>query len=412
MNRPTRLSAGFIKTVSKPGRYGDGRGSYGLSLRVKPRADGSLSKTFVQQMRTADRTMVTVGLGSADLTSLQEAREGAFDNARRLRDGEEIRKSIATPKAPIRAVPTFRKVAEGYYSMKRSAAWKNERTERLIRQRLEKYAANLLDMRVSDITRQDVIDTLLPIQHMNKTPAYVRKYIRAIMDWAILYGWRTDNPSDAAVAAMLSNGKQASVKHYAALPCAEIGAALDKVEQSVGWLHLGLSLRFIALTTCRSNEVRGARWSEVDLDARTWTIPAERMKAGRPFVVPLSSSATNVLHRAAELADDSGLVFPSVNGRVIGGSLISNALVKCGVQGTPHGMRASFRTWAAEAGVERDVAEMCLAHALGTSTELAYKRTDYFLRRVQVMERWGAVVEGREVGGEVVQFTDATQKVS
>ena len=70
-------------------------------------------------------------------------------------------------------------------------------------------------MRVSDITRQDVIDTLLPIQHMNKTPAYVRKYIRAIMDWAILYGWRTDNPSDAAVAAMLSNGKQASVKHYA-----------------------------------------------------------------------------------------------------------------------------------------------------------------------------------------------------
>ena len=387
MERPKRLSQAFIKRVKQPGRYGDSRGGYGLSLVVRTSADGGLNKSYVQQLRRADRSTVNLGLGSTETRTLQQARETASDNYRRLRDGEEVRQPRGLP--PAKVVPTLREVSERWFDVSRKN-WKGEGTERLTRQRLENHVAPLLDARVDRITRQHLLDALLGIQ-ATPTRDRVQKVIRGIMGHAVLREWRLDNPVDDVLRAALSTKRLS--KHHKALACAEIADALAKADARDGWAFVPMALRFIALTATRSGEVRGARWDEFDIAARIWHVPAERMKAGKAFDVPLSLPALAVLRRAKELIDASGLVFPSTHGTVMDGGRLSEAIRFCG-DTTVHGLRSSFRTWAAEEGIERDVAEMVLAHTLGTATELAYKRTDYFQRRVEVMERWAAVVEG------------------
>ena len=393
MERPKRLSQAYIKGLKDPGRYGDGRGGYGLSLVVRTSADGGLSKSFVQQLRRADRTTVNLGLGSMATRTLQQARVAASDNYRRLRDGEEVRQPRGLP--PAKVMPTLREVAERWFDVARKN-WKTGDTERLTRQRLENHVGALLDARVDRITRQHILDALLSIQ-ATPTRDRVQKAIRGIMGHAVLREWRLDNPVDDALRSALSTKKLS--KHHKTLACAEIPDALAKADAHPGWPFVPLALRFIALTATRSGEVRGARWDEFNLEARIWHVPAERMKAGKAFSVPLSLPALNALRRAEELADGSGYVFPSTHGTVMDGARLSEAMRLCG-DTTVHGLRSSFRTWAAEQGIERDVAEMVLAHTLGTATELAYKRTDYFQRRVEVMERWAAVVEGLESQGK------------
>ena len=395
MERPKRLTQTFIRDVKRPGRYGDGRGSCGLSLLVKPRAAGGLSKLFVQQLRLSDRSTVNLGLGSTESRTLQQAREAAFDNARRLRDGEEVRQPRGLPLAKV--MPTFRDATDRWLELSRKN-WKNDDDAvRLIKQRLENHVRPLLDVRVDQITRLQILDALLGID-ATPTRERVQKNIRAIMGHAVLREWRFDNPADDALRAALSTGKR-QPKHHAALPCAEVAPALAKADAHGGWPFVALALRLVALTATRSGEVRGARWGEFDLDARIWHVPAERMKAGRPFDVPLSTPALNVLRRAEDLADGSGYVFPSTLGKPMSDARLSEMMRAC-AGSTVHGLRSSFRVWAAEEGIERDVAEMVLAHTLGTSTELAYKRTDYFARRVDVMEHWAAVVEGLEPQGK------------
>lgn len=398
MERPKRLTQAFIKGIKQPGRYGDGKGGYGLSLLVRARADGGLSKSFVQQLRRYDRSTVNVGLGSTASKTLQQVREAALDNARDLRDGKEIRRrrvgeEVRHPHVPplAKTAPTFREVAEKWIELTRNN-WKAEKTERLTRQRLENHVSPLLDVQVDRITRQHILDALLGIQSTS-TRDLVRKCIHSIMGHAVLREWRLDNPADDALRAALLTGRK-QPKHHATLPCAEIAPALAKADARRGWPFVSLTLRFVALTATRSGEVRGARWDEIDLDARVWHVPDERMKAGRAFDVPLSLPAMNVLRRAEELSDGSVYVFPSTFGKPMDATRLSESMRASCSGSTVHGLRASFRTWAAEQGIERDVAEMVLAHALGTATELAYKRTDYFQRRVEVMEQWAAVVEG------------------
>ena len=132
-----------------------------------------------------------------------------------------------------------------------------------------------------------------------------------------------------------------------------------------------------------------ATWNEIDLDAATWTIPAARMKNGLVHRVPLSTAALDVLRRARELADSSGLLFPSQRSKVMADSAISKLLRENNVGCVPHGLRSSFRDWAAEkSDVPREIAEHALAHIEGSAAELAYRRTDYFERRRGLMEAW------------------------
>ena len=398
MQRPKRLSQGFIRAVTEPGRYGDGRGGYGLSLVVKPLLDGSgLGKRFAQQIWRADRTTVNLGLGSAHAKSLAQARQEAFENAKRVRAGEPVRE----PRASLaKAAPTFARAAEAYLDLNR-ANWKGDSNERLVRQRLELHMKPLLDKPVDAITQQDLL-ALLGKMPSIQTRDRCLKVLRAIIALAVAREWRADNPADAVRGALPTARK--APRHHDAVAATEIAGVLARLDDHAGlWPPTANALRFVALTACRSGEVLGARWAEVDLDARTWTIPSDRMKSERPHTVPLSGPALAVLRRAADQADGSGLVFPSTLGKQQDGARLSEAMRAC-AGGTVHGLRASFRTWAADQGIERDVAEMVLAHAVGSATELAYKRTDYLLRRVAVMERWAAVVEGRAPQAEVLPF--------
>ena len=389
MERPKRLSQAFIKDVKRPGRYGDGRGSWGLSLMVRPRANGGLSKQYMQQLRRSDRSTVNLGLGSAERVTLQQAREAAFDNARRMRAGEEVRQPRGLP--PAKIVPTFIEVADRWIELSREN-WKDaDATERLIRSRLVNHVPGLLHVPAGRITRLEILDALLNIKAI-PTRDRVRKYIQGIMGHAVLRELRLDNPVDDALRAALTTGKR-QPKHHAALPCAEIAPTLAKADARTGWPFVALALRFVALTATRSGEVRGARWDEIDPDARIWRVPADRMKAGRAFDVPLSIPSLNVLQRAEDLADGSGYVFPGTFGKPMDAARLGEVM-RAWSGATVHGLRASFRTWAAEEGIERDVSEMVLAHTIGSATELAYKRTDYFQRRVDIMGQWAAVVEG------------------
>ncbi len=399
MNRPERLSQGFCRAVRQPGRYGDGRGGNGLSLVVRGRDGRAPSKSWVQQLWRQDRTTVNIGLGSFDAVTLAQARSHAASNAARLRAGEELREPRGLP--PARRVPTVRQSAEAWFDLQRPK-WKDDRNERGLRQRMEKHAAPLLDMRVDAPTRKEVLEALLQVE-LPATRERLLRNLRDIFNHAILTEWRTDNPADSAVAAALATGKR-QAKHHASLPFAEIAGVLAQVDAMGLWPMIPLATRFVALTCARSGEVRGALWAEIDRAARTWTIPAARMKSARAFVVPLSRSAVDVLDRAAEHADGGPLVFPSArSGKPMNSARLSEA-VTAATGATIHGLRASFRTWAAEASISRDVSEMVLAHALGNATELAYQRSDFFVARTAIMERWAAVVEGREEHAEIVEL--------
>ena len=156
-----------------------------------------------------------------------------------------------------------------------------------------------------------------------------------------------------------------------------------------------LAFEFLVLTACRSGEVRGALWSEIDLERREWRIPAERMKTDRAHRVPLSRRALAVLREAQRLADGLELVFPSARGRPLSEVAISQMVRDLRIGAVPHGFRASFRDWAAECSdAPREVCELALAHVNANSIAAAYRRTDMFERWRALMEQWAAYLVG------------------
>ena len=181
--------------------------------------------------------------------------------------------------------------------------------------------------------------------------------------------------------------------HFRALPYREVPEALEIVETSKGSLPSKLCLRFLVLTAARSGEARNAVWDETDLESRTWTIPAEKMKAHAEHRVPLSDAAVEVLERARALDDGSGLVFPSPvrEGHPMSDMTLTVLLRKNDLaeKTTVHGFRSAFRDWAAEnTNAPHAVMELALAHAVGSSVEQAYARSDLLTKRRALMARW------------------------
>ena len=182
-------------------------------------------------------------------------------------------------------------------------------------------------------------------------------------------------------------------QHQKALPHAQVGEALARVRASRAHRATALAFEFLVLTACRSGEVRGTRWDEVDESAATWTVPPARMKAKLEHRVPLSGRAVAVLDEAREIADRSGLVFPSPTGRVLSDSTLSKLLRELGIGAVPHGFRSSFRDWAAErTDVPREVCELALAHVNSYRVEAAYRRSDLFEKRRTLMDDWAAYI--------------------
>ena len=381
MKRPKKLSAAFVKTVKRPGRYGDGRGGFGLSLLVKPTTTGRLSKTWSQRLRIHGHP-VNVGLGAFPVVRLAEAREQALKNRRTVAQGRDPRSG---------GIPTFAEAVETVIAIHRPSWRSGSRYEDQWRGTLRRYAVPRFgDKRVNEITTADVMRALLADDFWNRkrvTARVVRQRIGAVMKWAVAQGFREDNPAgDAISAALPKNGVR--VRHQKALPHGEVAGALDRVHASNALLSTKLALEMLVLTACRSGEVRMARWSEFDLREAVWTMPEDRTKSGREHRVPLSSGALKVLEQAKTLGDGDGLVFPGRRGRPLGDSTLSLLLRRFGIRCVPHGMRSSFRDWCSETGVRREVAEAALAHVVKNKVEAAYARSDLLESRREVMERW------------------------
>lgn len=379
VKRPKTLSAAFVRTVNQPGRYGDGRGSHGLSLLVTRRTNGRLSKRWTQRVRIDGRE-TNLGLGVYPVVTLAEARQKALGNRRFIEQGRN-------PKAP--AVPTFSQATEQVIQL-HSAKWKQGgRSAAIWRSSLGRFAAPLADVRVDRVTTGQVLAVLSPIWYeKGETARKVRQRIGVVMRWAIAQGYREDNPADERVVAALGRNSRPPV-HHNALHHSQVRNALNTVENSGAYWA---ALRFLVLTAARSGEVRNATWDEIDTDQGVWSIPAGRTKTGRPHRVPLSGAAVAVLDEAHRRTGGRGLVFPSIRGKVQTSDGLAKLLKQNSIECVPHGFRASFRNWCAETGVSREVAERALGHSIRNRAEAAYSRTDLLGRRRKLMKQWGEYV--------------------
>ena len=400
-DRPSRLSAAFVRDVTEAGRYSDGPGSYGLSLFVRWGARG-LTRHF-QQRITLNGKRTNIAIGKWPLVTLAEARDAAFANARSVHRGGlvALTPTMATvadvsespAPAPVSLLPTFSDLAEVVIAAN-AQAWRGKRTMDGWRTRLETYAFPLLgDRRIDSITTADVLDVLEPVWvAKHATAVKLAESLRRVFATAIGRGFRPDNPADSAVLDTILPRVGRTVKHHAALGHEDLANAIIALRESNAPDGHKLAIEWIALTCVRSGEARAATWDEVDPDAREWVIPASRMKGQRSHTVPLSDGALDVLHKAERLTDGTGLLFPNTKGGEIHGAALSKVLKGLGVTATIHGARSTFRDWAAEQAVDRVLAEQCLAHRLGSETELAYRRSDLVEQRrtlMQAVERRG-----------------------
>jgi integrase len=183
------------------------------------------------------------------------------------------------------------------------------------------------------------------------------------------------------------------VRHYKSLPWNEVPAFVRELRQYSSLLGTRLALAFIIHTCCRSEEVRGARWQEIDFEGREWRVPAERMKMKAEHLVPLSTQAMAILEAAKNIRQLEGeLIFPNTIGRMLSDNTLSKLMRDNAIAGTPHGFRTSFKTWAAEHGVRDEVSESVLAHGDPNKVRAAYRRTTYFAERRELMQRWSNFV--------------------
>lgn len=384
--RPAMLSAAFVRTVNRPGRYGDGRGSHGLSLLVKPTAiPGRWSKTWSQRLRL-DGKPVMIGLGSYPAVTLAQARKRALENRQALEEGRDPRGE---------GVPTFEQAAERVIALHRETWKPGSRSEQQWAASLRTYVLPVIGaQRIDQVNTGDILAVLAePWISRPETARRLAQRISAILTWAVGAGYRVDDPTTAAVKALPRHTDKP--QHHRALAHGDVAAALEKIRASGASTASKLALELLTLTATRSGEVRGARWSEIE--GSIWTIPAERMKAKAPHRVPLGRRALEVLAEARSLgaSDGDGMVFPSpATGRALTNEAFPKLLRELGIDGTAHGMRTAFRSWAAEQGVSREVAEACLAHIV-KGVEGAYQRSDLLAARAEVMEKWGQYLSGK-----------------
>ncbi len=378
----SRLTAAFVRTV-KPTerlrRYGDGNGLY-LLVKPGPRGGG---KSWVQRLVVQGERR-DLGLGGADLVTLAEARQTAWDNRRIARAGGDPRAN------GTRVSPTFTEAADKVIAMHRPAWRAGSGSESQWRASLAAHVYPHIGRRpLHLIDTADVMAAMMPIwTSKHETAKRVRHRISAVMRWAIAQGYRTDNPAGEALIAALPKVDRAP-RHFRALPYAGVGAALQEIRACVGNVCAKLALEFMVLCAVRSGEARNARWNDIDLERATWTIPAERMKAGREHRVPLSDRALEILDDAAAIRDGD-LVFPSPRRDApLSSASLGRLLTELGIDAVPHGFRSSFRDWAAElTETPHAVMEAALAHTNRNAVEAAYARSDLFQRRRELMRQW------------------------
>jgi integrase len=381
-----RLTTMKVAKAKRPGMYADGGSLY---LRV---ADGG-SKQWIFRYVTNGR-LRDMGLGPAHTLTLAQAREKARE-ARLLRlEGIDPIESKHARRAALRAADakamTFRQCAEGFIKDNESS-WTHPKHRRDWEHSLARYVYPTLGaLPVAAIDTPLVLTVIKPLwERIPETASRVRGRIENVLGWATVHHYRSgDNP--ARWNGLLEHALPAVVKgdHHAALPYIEIPGFVARLRHRDD--VAAACLQFIALTAVRLGEAQGATWDEIDIATAVWVIPGARMKAGKEHRVPLSPAALAVLKDMHKIRH-SDYVFPGhKQGRPIGGDAIRELMkAAAGCDVTVHGLRSSFRDWAAErTNFPREVAEMALAHAIPNAVEAAYRRGDLFERRRRLMGAW------------------------
>ena len=336
-----------------------------------------------------------MGLGAFPGVTLASAREKARA-ARELIDRginpiQERRDQVKTAEVARARPLTFKKACERFIAAK-EAEWRSSKHRQQWERTLGTYAEPTLGrLDVSEIGQEEVLRVLEPIwRSKTETASRVRSRIEQVIDWATVRGHRTgENPARwrGHLDKLLPKpGKIARVEHHPAVPVAQTPAAVKRIAASAG---IGAqALLFQLLTAARSGEVRGATWSELDLEAAQWDVPAGRMKGFRAHRVPLSKQAIAVIE-AQPRVEGCDLVFPSTRLRPLSDMSLTAVMRRLKLEAVPHGFRSTFRDWAAEhTEYPREMAEMALAHAIESKVEAAYRRGDMLARRAALMQDW------------------------
>ncbi|WP_221793428.1 tyrosine-type recombinase/integrase [Aquisediminimonas sediminicola] len=376
-----KMTALGVKALTQPGRYQDGRG---LMLLVKP--SGSRSWQLRVQ---ADGKRRDFGLGSANSVGLSEARTKADEIRKLYKSGvDPVAQRQAEKRAQI-LIPTFRVAAETAHA-ELVSGWRNVKHRADWLSSLERYAFGAIgDLRIDLIDGPMVRELLLPIWlEKPETARRVRQRVKGVLDWATTKGLRTSLDLSGLSKGLPRQPK--SDNHFAAMDYENIPdfcATLKAAPETIG----RLALLFTIYTAARSGETRGATWEEINLEAKQWTIPAERMKAGKEHIVPLSEPALAILKRMHEARTGikSDPLFPGNLGKPLSDMTLSKILRDMELKVTVHGFRSSFKDWAVESTSFPDaVSEAALAHMDTNRVRAAYRRTDFLKMRVDLMAAW------------------------
>lgn len=391
---------------ARPGRHADGGG---LHLLVKDTGARSWVYRFMLKGKSRD-----IGLGAAGPASisLADARNLAAALRLKVKAGidplEERQRSEAEAKAAEQAAKvagiSFKTMAETHIAANRDS-WRNAKHKQQWENTLKTYAYPVIgDLPVAEVDTPHVLKVLEPIwREVPETASRLRGRIETVLDSAKARGYRQgENPARwrGHLAQILPTRTKLSRGHHKAMPYGAIPAFVKQLQERKA--VAALALEFVILTAARTGEVIAAEWSEVDLSKAVWTVPAERMKAGKEHRVPLSPRAVTILEETQQLGGN--YLFPGVQRDKLSGMAMAMLLRRMKQDVTVHGFRSAFRDWASECtGYSHEVAEMALAHTISNAVERAYRRGDLFEKRRRLMDEWAAycAIDGGAVGDNV-----------
>jgi len=387
--RAKELSAVQVKRLTKPGFHAVG-GVSGLFLQVTR----SGARSWILRA-TVGAKRRDIGLGGFPDVTLAQAREKARDAREKIRQGidpvAERKSARESLKAAQAKTLTFDQAAHRCHAAKVDE-FRNEKHKHDWISSLERYASPVLgSLLVNDIELAHVLEVLEPIwKDKTETATRVRQRLESVLTWATVRGYRKgENPArwEGNLKEVLPTpSKITKVRHHRAIPWQEISAFMEKLRQREG--TAARALEFAILTASRSSEVRLATWDEIDLDHGIWTVPAERIKAGRTHRVPLSKDAVSLL-KALPRVQGSNYVFPAPRGGALSDMALSAVCRRMGVDATPHGFRSTFKDWARNRTSYADEAsELALAHVNSDATRAAYARDELLPQRQKLMADW------------------------
>jgi integrase len=393
------LKALTVRTAKK-GKHSDGGNLY---LIVSPNGSRKWVLRFTWRGRAKE-----MGLGGADAVPLADAREKAAAARRKIAQGlnpiDERKRDSGVPTFAEMSDQVREALSAGFRNEKHKAQWKSTLTT---------YAAPLSNKPVDTVSTDDVLAILKPIWTTKpETASRVRGRVEKVLDAAKAKGFRAgENPARwrGHLDHLLPRPLKLARGHHAAMPYDEVAPFVAKLREREA--PAALALELCILTAARSGEILGMRWEEIDLDKKIWTVPAQRMKAGREHRVPLSARAVAILRQLEKFKTGDFAFAGQVHNKPLSNMAMEMMLRRMKIENaTVHGFRSSFRDWAGnETGYPRELIETALAHVVGDKAEQAYRRSDALEKRRELMKAWSGYCEPKSTAN-VVQISKRRQR--